>query len=66
MAGAFAGERGQHALIGRGAVEDSSDTYADAITIGYKISGLEPFLVTQVVQFEQSVVVTRVLVPPVS
>ena len=51
---ALLAEEGKFVLIHAGEVAGTFDTHADALAEGYKLFKLEPFLVKQIQQIEQS------------
>lgn len=52
-------EEGKFALIRGGEVVGTFDTYADALTEGYKLFKLDPFLVKQIQAVEQAHFIAR-------
>jgi len=52
-------EAGKFALIHDSEVVGTFDTYADALTEGYKVFGLNPFMVKQIEAIEQAHFIAR-------
>ncbi len=52
-------EEGKFALVHGGEVVGTFDTYADALTEGYKLFKLDPFLVKQIQAVEQAHFIAR-------
>ena len=52
-------EEGKFVLIHNGDVAGTFDTYSDALTEGYKLFKLEPFLVKQIQAVEQAHFIAR-------
>ena len=52
-------EEGKFVLIHDGDVAGTFDTYSDALTEGYKLFKLEPFLVKQIQAIEQAHFIAR-------
>lgn len=52
-------EEGKFALIHDSELAGTFDTYADALSEGYKLFGLKPFLVKQIEAIEQAHYIAR-------
>ena len=55
----LAGSEGKFALVANGALIEVFETYTDALTAGYRVAGLGPFLIKQIAATEFVAYFTR-------